>query len=48
MRAGDIFGLRGISRAGCIVIVPPDQYIANLLPLDAHSEIAGFVDAFMT
>ena len=47
-RAGDIFDLRGISRAGCIVIVRPDQYVAEVLPLDAHPDIAGFFDAFMT
>ena len=46
-RAGDIFDLRGISRAGCIVIVRPDQYIANILPLDAHAAVAAFFDAFM-
>ncbi len=48
MRAGDIFDQRGISRTGCIVIVRPDQYIAGLLPLDAHAETAEFFDAFMT
>ena len=47
-RAGDIFGLRGIDRAqGCVVIVRPDQYVAHVLPLDAHAEIAAFFDAFM-
>ncbi len=48
MRAGNIFDLRGISRTGCTVIVRPDQYIAGVTPLDAHSDIAGFFDAFMT
>ena len=42
-RAGDIFDRRGIEReAGCIVIVRPDQYVANVLPLDAHDEITAF------
>jgi phenol 2-monooxygenase len=42
--AGDIFDLRGIDRdAGCIVIVRPDQYVAHVLPLDAHEELADFL-----
>jgi phenol 2-monooxygenase (NADPH) len=49
MKAGaDIFDLRGIDRAhGCIVVVRPDQYVANVLPLDAHDTLAAFFDAFM-
>ncbi len=44
----DIFDLRGIDREnGCIVVVRPDQYVALILPLDAHSELASFFDAFM-
>jgi hypothetical protein len=44
----DIFDMRGIDRAGgCIVIVRPDQFVANVLPLDAHAEVAAFFDAFM-
>ena len=39
----DIFDLRGIDRsAGCVVIVRPDQYVAHILPLDAHAELANF------
>ena len=39
----DIFDLRGIDRsAGCVVIVRPDQYVAHILPLDAHAELATF------
>ena len=39
----DIFDLRGIDRAkGAIVVVRPDQYVANVLPLDAHDELAAF------
>ncbi|WP_087002423.1 FAD-binding monooxygenase [Gulosibacter sp. 10] len=44
-RAGeepDIFDLRGISRDGAIVIVRPDQYVANILPLDAREELTEF------
>jgi len=44
----DIFDLRGIDRdKGCIVIVRPDQYVAHILPLDAHDVLAGFFDDFM-
>ncbi len=46
-KAGDIFDSRGIDRAGCIVVVRPDQYIANVLPLDAYDDLAAFFDAFM-
>jgi phenol 2-monooxygenase len=44
----DIFDLRGIDRKkGCIVIVRPDQYVAHVLPIDAHDELAKFFDGFM-
>jgi phenol 2-monooxygenase len=45
----DIFVQRGIDRAaGCIVVVRPDQFVANVLPLDGESELAAFFDQFMT
>lgn len=49
LKSGDgIFDLRGIDRAkGCIVVVRPDQFVANILPLDAFSELSAFFDAFM-
>ncbi|MCI5077777.1 FAD-binding monooxygenase [Oricola sp.] len=44
----DVYDMRGIDRAkGCIVIVRPDQYIAHVLPLDAHMELAAFFDGFL-
>ena len=44
----DIFDLRGIDRTqGAIVVVRPDQFVANVLPLDGVSELAAFFDAFM-
>jgi phenol 2-monooxygenase len=44
----DIFAMRGIDRdAGCMVIVRPDQYVAHVLPLDAHAQLAAFFDGFM-
>jgi len=44
----DIFDLRGIDRAGgAMVVVRPDQYVANVLPLDAHDELAAFFGGFL-
>ena len=44
----DIFDLRGIDRgAGALVIVRPDQYVALVLPLDGHDELAEFFARFM-
>jgi phenol 2-monooxygenase len=41
--AGDVFDLRGVNReTGCIVVVRPDQYVAHLLPLDAHETLVDF------
>lgn len=39
----DVYAMRGIDREqGCIVVVRPDQYVANVLPLSAHEELAAF------
>ncbi|MDN4613955.1 FAD-binding monooxygenase [Leifsonia sp. F6_8S_P_1B] len=38
----DIFHLRGVDRAGAVVVVRPDQYVAHVLPLDATDALAGF------
>jgi phenol 2-monooxygenase (NADPH) len=44
----DIFAMRGIDRdAGCMVVVRPDQYVAQVLPLDAHEQLASYFDGFM-
>ena len=44
---GDIFDMRGIDRErGCIVVVRPDQYIANILPLDGFDALADFFAGF--
>ncbi|MCK1641965.1 FAD-binding monooxygenase [Bradyrhizobium sp. 157] len=44
----DIFAMRGIDRsAGCMVVVRPDQYVAHVLPLDGHAELAAYFDGFM-
>jgi phenol 2-monooxygenase len=49
MRDGkDIFSMRGIDRkAGCMVVVRPDQYVAHVLPLDGYTQLASFFDGFM-
>jgi phenol 2-monooxygenase len=44
----DFFAMRGIERErGCMVVVRPDQYIANVLPLDGYTELAAFFGGFM-
>jgi phenol 2-monooxygenase len=44
----DIYERRGIDRTnGCIVVVRPDQFVANILPLDAFAELTAFFDRFM-
>jgi phenol 2-monooxygenase len=44
----DIFDLRGIDREkGAIVVVRPDQHVANVLPLDAHDELSAFFGGFL-
>lgn len=44
----DIYDLRGIDRRqGALVVVRPDQYIAHVLPLDAHDALARFFAGFM-
>jgi phenol 2-monooxygenase len=41
--AGDIFEMRGIDRErGCLVIVRPDQYVANVLPLDGYDALSTY------
>jgi phenol 2-monooxygenase len=44
----DIFDMRGINRAaGALVVVRPDQFVAQVLPLDAFSALERFFDGFM-
>ncbi len=44
----DIFELRGIDRAqGALIVVRPDQYISNVMPLSAHDELAAFFGQFL-
>lgn len=40
---GDIYDMRGIDREkGCMIVVRPDQYIANVLPLDGYQSLSEF------
>jgi phenol 2-monooxygenase len=44
----DIYALRGIDRAaGCLVVVRPDQYVANVLPLDEVDKLDTFLSSFL-
>ncbi|MBO9460919.1 FAD-binding monooxygenase [Labrenzia sp. R5_0] len=44
----DIFEMRGIDRdKGCLVIVRPDQYVAEVLPLDAHEALSGYFQGIL-
>jgi phenol 2-monooxygenase (NADPH) len=44
----DIFDQRGIDRQqGAMVVVRPDQYVSNVLALDAHDELAAFLGQFL-
>ncbi|KAG9557141.1 putative flavin-containing monooxygenase, partial [Aureobasidium melanogenum] len=44
----DIFTARDIDRQkGCIVVVRPDQYVANILPLTDHDGLEKFFSGFM-
>jgi phenol 2-monooxygenase len=46
--ADDVFDLRAIDReAGCMVVVRPDQYVAQVLPLDGHQELADFLSGIL-
>jgi len=46
-REEDIFDARAVHRDGCILVVRPDGYVANLLPLDAHEALAGFFEGVL-
>ena len=49
LKAGaDIFDLRGVDRQlGALIVVRPDQFVANVLPLEAHDELASFFARFL-
>jgi len=44
----DVFTARQINRErGCVVVVRPDQYVANILPLGDHDGLGKFFAGFM-
>lgn len=44
----DVFTMRGIDRkAGCMVVVRPDQYVAQVLPLNDFAALAAYFDTFL-
>jgi phenol 2-monooxygenase len=49
LRSGhDIYSMRGIDRdKGCMVVARPDQYVAHVLPLNAHEALAAYFGGFM-
>ncbi|WP_066285143.1 FAD-binding monooxygenase [Arthrobacter sp. B6] len=46
--AADIFHLRSLDRGGVVVVVRPDQYVANVLPLTATAELGEFFAPLLT
>lgn len=47
--AADIYDMRAIDRArGCIIVVRPDQYIAEVLPLDARERLGQYFAGLLT
>ncbi|HZR03528.1 MAG TPA: FAD-binding monooxygenase [Burkholderiales bacterium] len=48
-QGADIFEMRGIDRKqGAMVVVRPDQYVANVLPLIAHEALTAFFAQFLS
>ena len=44
----DIYEKRGVDRTGCMVLVRPDQYTADVMPLDATSRLSAFFSRIFT
>ena len=45
---GNIFDMRGINRdKGCLIVVRPDQYVANVLPLDDYEALSTYFAAVL-
>ncbi|MCU1686857.1 MAG: putative monooxygenase, PheA/TfdB family [Amycolatopsis sp.] len=44
----DISDLRGINRNGAVVVLWPDQYVVNGLPLGAPAELAAFFEPILS
>ena len=44
----DLYNVREINKEeGCIVIVRPDQYVAEIMPLDGFDELSAFFDRIL-
>lgn len=44
----DIYDIRCICKEkGCVIVVRPDQYVANVLPIEAHEQLTAFFGGFM-
>lgn len=43
----DIFAARGVSDAGAVVVVRPDQYVAHIASLDARDSLTAFFAEWM-
>lgn len=44
----DIFEMRGIDRtAGALIVVRPDQFVAEVLPIEDHAALTSFFERFM-
>ena len=47
--AADIYDMRDIDRAhGCVIVVRPDQYIAEVLPLNAREQLEQYFAGLLT
>ena len=47
--SADIYAMRGIDRArGALVLLRPDGYVAEVLPLGAHADLAAFLAGVLT
>jgi phenol 2-monooxygenase len=41
--------MRGIHRGqGCMIVVRPDQYVANILPLDGFVELSDYFSGVLS
>ncbi|MEX0284996.1 MAG: FAD-dependent monooxygenase [Paracoccaceae bacterium] len=43
----DIWTMRGLDPRGCMVLVRPDQFIAQVLPLESQGQLTAYFDGFM-
>ena len=47
-KLGNIYKMRGLNMdLGCMVIIRPDQHVANVLPMNGFKELSEFFDDFL-